>query len=644
MHRGRAQFIWIGIILMASASTAKPVRIDLPYSLRDVQKNLNAALARARQIHQKEPEREIIITLPSGYIYLREPIVLGPQDSFVTLQGHEAGTIIGAGRIIRHWQPTDSHLWAAELPEVKTGEWDFRTLIVNGQWRRRAYLPRVGFFEHQSEYKEPWRSTTGGGFGVVPEELKRTMIYKPEDLGEWLAPANAELVIYHSWDTSHARIAAHDPATHTFTLTPPLGYPAGAFGIKRYRVENILEGLHTPGLWLLDREKGRVVYWPLPGEDMREARIMAPVGSWLVRLEGTSEQPIKNFRLRNLTLQDTNVPWKSPGFGASGIQESAIVLNHGVNCVLEDLKFRFLGGNAIKIHGGSDNCVIRCEISYIGASGIIASGGAQLGQGDNLLVADNYVHHIGLLYPSGIAIRVGNVAQAKICRNLIHDAGYSGIVFSGDFKNPRAVEGRIEHNHIFRVMTGLNDGGGIYVSGMLDGLIIRGNVCHDIHGLTGMGWGIYPDEQSRFITITGNLIYRCLGSFHCHMAHDITIENNIAIKGDQYHISLPKSHNISILRNIFVCEGEPLLASHIVKPQEHISQGDYNLLWDRRGGRPTLGKPSWEEWLGLGLDAHSIFADPLFVNAEADNYMLQPQSPAFSLGFKPLDLSKVPQP
>jgi len=273
---------------------------------------------------------------------------------------------------------------------------------------------------------------------------------------------------------------------------------------------------------------------------------------------------------------------------------------------------------------------------------VIATGAGEMGIGDNLTIEDNHVHDVGLLYPSAIAVRISNVAQARICRNLIHDVAYSGLAYDGDFKHPRAVNGLIENNHIYRVMTGLDDGAGIYVSGLMDGLLISGNVCHDIHGLTGTGRGIYPDEQSRFITVRGNLVYRCNESFLCHMAHDIRFENNISVHANECHIRLGRSEKISFVRNIFVSCGEPIFHANVSQPKTQFAEADYNLYWDRSGQRPSLGKISWEDWLGLGFDTHALFSDPLFADSAHDRYELRPNSPAFRLGFERLELSRVP--
>jgi hypothetical protein len=49
----------------------------------------------------------------------------------------------------------------------------------------------------------------------------------------------------------------------------------------------------------------------------------------------------------------------------------------------------------------------------------------------------------------------------------------------------------------------------------------------------------------------------------------------------------------------------------------------------------------WESWQACGLDTLSVVADPLFVNAAEDDYRLQPDSPAWGLGFKPIPIEKI---
>jgi hypothetical protein len=49
----------------------------------------------------------------------------------------------------------------------------------------------------------------------------------------------------------------------------------------------------------------------------------------------------------------------------------------------------------------------------------------------------------------------------------------------------------------------------------------------------------------------------------------------------------------------------------------------------------------WDAWQAAGLDRHSVVAEPLFVDAAHDDYRLQPESPAFALGFKAIPVEKI---
>jgi len=49
----------------------------------------------------------------------------------------------------------------------------------------------------------------------------------------------------------------------------------------------------------------------------------------------------------------------------------------------------------------------------------------------------------------------------------------------------------------------------------------------------------------------------------------------------------------------------------------------------------------WVSWQTLGMDRHSLIADPLFVDPARDDYRLRPESPAFGLGFQPIPVDKI---
>ena len=68
---------------------------------------------------------------------------------------------------------------------------------------------------------------------------------------------------------------------------------------------------------------------------------------------------------------------------------------------------------------------------------------------------------------------------------------------------------------------------------------------------------------------------------------------------------------------------------------------DHNLYYNTTGNPVTFAGASLEEWRKGGHDGNSIVADPLFVDAAKRNFTLRPESPAFKLGFRNIDLSTV---
>jgi hypothetical protein len=70
---------------------------------------------------------------------------------------------------------------------------------------------------------------------------------------------------------------------------------------------------------------------------------------------------------------------------------------------------------------------------------------------------------------------------------------------------------------------------------------------------------------------------------------------------------------------------------------------DYN-LWFNPGKKleeVDFNGKTWEKWNAMGKDIHSLYADPLFIDAEHFDFRLKENSPAFQLGFKNIDTSTV---
>jgi hypothetical protein len=70
---------------------------------------------------------------------------------------------------------------------------------------------------------------------------------------------------------------------------------------------------------------------------------------------------------------------------------------------------------------------------------------------------------------------------------------------------------------------------------------------------------------------------------------------------------------------------------------------DGNLYWDasQPDGQIKFGEATLAEWQARGHDRHSLIADPKFVDAAHFDFRLQPDSPAFKLGFVPIDTGQI---
>jgi hypothetical protein len=76
-----------------------------------------------------------------------------------------------------------------------------------------------------------------------------------------------------------------------------------------------------------------------------------------------------------------------------------------------------------------------------------------------------------------------------------------------------------------------------------------------------------------------------------------------------------------------------------------LGDSDYNLFFAVAGARNVVRLPSGPlslaQWNDMGYDAHSLAADPRFVDPAKDDYRLMPESPALKLGFQPIDATQI---
>lgn len=581
---------------------------------------VHAACEATRKLGTKKARKVII---QSGRYSLDRPLALNYSDAGLTIEAAPGAKVcLYGGRKVTGWTKDGEKFYSARLPGVKGRKWDFRCLVVNGRYCRRARLPEKGTFTHLSSFNVPWMTSTGGGWKRKPtrEELTK-MKYRPEDLEPWLDTNNAEITVYHMWDESLVGVSAIDTESHTLTFASKSGHPPGAFGVKKYVVWNVREGMKKPGQWYLDRTAGKLVYWPLPGEDMSKAEVFAPTLESVIRIQGARGNPAKNITVKGIALSVTTTRLETGGFGAGNF-DGAISATLAENCRLVDLEVFNVGGQGIKI-SGTGLRIEGCHVHHTGACGIMFGG-------TRTIVTDNHIHNVGLTYPSAIGLRGGG-KDALLSHNEIHDTPYTAINCGGE-------NTRIEHNLIYRAMLELHDGGGIYCFGGKN-LVLRGNFIRDIPDTGGYGASAYYlDEQSENCLVEGNLSLRVARPSHNHMAKNNTIRNNVFVVNGDAKLTFPRSSDYVLEKNIIYAEGKITITN-----PDAIKTFQNNILFSAKGEVECQKLQDYKQTGSHTLESEhgNLLVDPLLAEFEKGKVRFDAKSPAIKLGIKPIDVSSA---
>ena len=633
---------------------------------------LERALELARQTRATNANLPLKIYLGSGTYRLTRPLALKPTDSRLEIAALPGAVpVLSGGRALTGWQAAardGKNLWMLELPEVREGKWDFRQLWAGGQRLSRSRHPNQGYFEiaavPDAKPDTPWN---------IGQPRFRV---KPGEIQDWPTLKEGEVRAMTRWVESHLPVRTFDAANHELSFTKNSVFKLDPG--DQYYLENTFETLDAPGEWYLEKATGRLYYWPRTGEQRETFAAVAPVLQQLVRLEGTSNQPVSQVVFRGLTFSHTEwyfpqgfdtghdkvQVWPPPKASIGGFAQAAVGVSGAVwgqyvhQAVFERCRFVHLGGYALELgRGCQNNAVRRCEMADLGAGGVklgetaLRTADADMTRGNE--IADCHIHDGGQMFHSAIGIWLGQTPGNRLLHNHIHDFYYTGISlgWTWGYNRALATNNLVEFNHVHHIgkkSNGdgpiLSDMGGIYTLGLHEGTLIRNNLWHDCYGRRYGGWGIYFDEGTTRILAENNLVYGTThGGFHQHYGRDNVVRNNIfAFARDQQiqrsryepHLSFTFAHNLVLWK-----EGVALGGNWSGGPTNFLMVS--NLYWRVDGGEIRFGKLTLPEWQQHGQERGSLIADPLFVDPARGNFTLKADSPAVKVGFKPFDLSRV---
>lgn len=487
--------------------------------------------------------RDVRVVLRGGTYALEAPLVFTPADSgsadyAITYAAAPGETVvISGGRPITGWKPGGESKWTVELPGVKSGQWFFRQLVVNGQRAVRARWPDEDGVLHIATVGSEVKSFT----------FDRTL--PSENLGD----QDAELVVYENWSVSRALVTNSDERQlETATAVGWIGHGdmTTASPGKPAFIEHARAALDQPGEWCLDRRSGTLTYLARPGETPAQTAAVAPVLTQLVKIAGTKEKPVRNLRFEGLRFEHTDFALPAVGyseiqaahFGPSTklptqVQPVAVECAYAEDVRFERCRFAHLNNSGIGFGPGCRrNIVSGCVVEDIGGNGVMVgwrgTGRLQGGAEGTLdadwadpadapagnTIANCVIRRCGADSRGAVGVFVAFSTDTRVAHNLIHDLPYTGVSVGYRWDTTPTSQARcvVESNHIYDVMKKLADGGGVYTLGLQPGTVLRGNLIHDVHrSVFAHGGapnnGFFIDQGSKGFLFVSNVVYKTSG-------------------------------------------------------------------------------------------------------------------------------------
>lgn len=636
-------------------------------------KSIETALERIAEMRGFNINQPITIKIIDDIYHFEKPIEITNRATLVTIEPLNKTLLSGSIRVDGFKKDKFNGVNCYSVDLQGLGDMQFSDFYINGKAAKLPKYPDVGELEADDvEINSSKLLASSKWFIAKEDDFKTIRNFKNID--------DCFISYNHYWVDEHTPIEKVDIDTRKvyfkyisrFTIEPT--HEASKL---RYIIENVAEGFKNPNEFYYDRTAKKLYY--IPEDKNTKAEDISgfiPRTDKLFVIKGTEDNKVKNIYIRNFdiaytkseyrSVHDTDIDYKHPladdGY-ASDMQSvfaahGSIEFEHTYGCSIENCNLFCLGVHAITLKTGSSNIrIINNSFTQLGAGAITVNGG-EFGTDEKLhtcrnVIKNNKITYCGNKYFSACGILLCNSYENTIAHNEIGYLYYTGIScgWVWGYANNISHDNIIEKNHIHHLGQGkLSDMGGIYLLGKQPGTIVRGNLIHDITAKHYGGWALYTDEGSSNITLENNICYNTSSNcYHHHFGSMNVIKNNIFAFSDVEPVAAtrPETHvGIIVENNIIVTNGKPVFKVGY-QGAVNIIVSCNNIIWDLNEKQISAlyigGKEcSWEEAEQVfGIDRGSVIADPLFEDIENFNFNLKENSPALSMGFKPIDMSDV---
>jgi len=313
----------------------------------------------------------------------------------------------------------------------------------------------------------------------------------------------------YDWCDEALLAKSYDPQNGELRFAAKHRYGVGdAWGRKsprQFYALHVFEELDRPGECYLDRQQGKLYLWP-PSDVAK-----TPVRLSVCRAPLLKASNASHLVLRDLVFEN-GCDW-------------AVLLNGCSHSRIEGCLVRNMGLGGISSSGGTDNHVVRCEVTRTGSRAVSMYAGDRktLTKG-NCSVVGNHLHHVGRFdWQGGRGVSIGGCGN-RAAHNLIHHCPTGGVSYGGN-------EHVLELNEVHHVCLLYSDVGVFYTGRdwASRGNVVRWNYIHSNTNNTGHGSsGIYLDDCDSGDTVVGNIVFGGVGrGVLLGGGRDNTIDGNI---------------------------------------------------------------------------------------------------------------------
>jgi parallel beta-helix repeat protein len=399
----------------------------------------------------------------------------------ISAYGSGANPVITGFTVISLWKPESNGIYSSTVNCQSSPN----IVVINGVNTPMGRYPNTGYLTYEAH---------SGTSSITDKQLSAAP--------NW---TGAEIVIRkNAWILDRNLITNHNSNILFYKALGAINTPTDGFG---YFFQNDIKTLDKAGEWYCSGSK---IYMFFGEAEPANYVVKVSTLDQLVNIVGQNCVIVEQLELEGANKCGLNV------------------MNYSNHISVQNCSLSFSGNWALNVQAYSTYFSMdNCTINYTNDTGIMIRDGSNNANITNSLI-QNTATIAGTFSTWGARAISINSDNSLVQYNRIINTGYNGIQWYGS-------NASVKNNLIDTFCTMMDDGAGIYTTGLENGRVISGNII-----LNGKGnpegtnnpdyypaEGIYLDEPCANVLVDSNTVAFCAhDGIKLHEAHDNIITNN----------------------------------------------------------------------------------------------------------------------